>query len=142
MVDPFSTQDFKRLPDVIGWTLFASVRNKVEALLPGEIKGGFELIGWVADFGRIESNAEQFRSVGKGRFQRGHGLVCGEVAHKAQDETARDAQVGATVEGRRDAVDDRPDVNPAFRMGLGVEEDLGPSHPIAGGSFQVGHVRS
>src|SRR2546421_7753071 len=87
----------------------------------------------------VEADAEDPFAV---RHRVGQGLhrrIRAEVAKKTQDQPAADVEpITSILERPVDASDHRLERDTAVRVRLGIEEDLGMAHALAGGPGQVG----
>ena len=87
----------------------------------------------------VEANAKDPCAIRHRVSQGLHRRIRAEVAEKAQDQPAADAKpIASVVERPVDASDHRLERNPAIRMRLGIEEDLGVAHALASGPNQIG----
>ena len=92
----------------------------------------------MSDFRRVQANAEDPFTVWHRVRQRLHRCIRTQMAKKAHDQPAADVEpITPDVERPVDAGDDRLECDSAIRMSLRIEEDLGVTHALGGGTGQV-----
>jgi hypothetical protein len=139
VVDALGLQHVQRLPDVGGRAFLAGVGDDVQAQLAAAGKHAGELLGRVAALAGVQPDADELLAKGQGLLQRLEGLALAQVAQKAQDQRAGDAQLAPRlVAGAGQAVDHRLHRHAARGVRLRVEEDFGMCYVIGSGLRKVG----
>ena len=139
MVDALDTEDVEGLPDVGGRSLLTGVGDAVQPGVGGGGEDRLERARRVPGLGGVEPDADDGVQVRLGLLPHVQRLVDGTVTQEAQDEPGGDGTTARLVGDRgEEPGHERLVPDTAQEVGLGVEEDLGPHHPIAAGTVEVG----
>ena len=139
VVDAFHLQHIERAVDIGRRTFLAGVGHGVQAQRAGAGEHVCELLGWVAQFARIQAHPDEAVAPGQGGVECGLGLGFAQVAQKTQDEFGAQVQLALrALAGAVQSLDDRAHGHAARRVGLWVEEDFGAHHTVGRRPLQIG----
>ena len=140
MIDALDLQHVERIADVLRRTLFAGMRDRMQAELAAAREHASELLRRVAALARVESDANELAAIRHRFFQRRERLFLAEMAQEAHDQRAADAELALRANaGSREAADHRLEAHAARGMGLRIEEQFGVDDVVGGCAREIRH---
>ncbi len=139
VVDALDLQQIEGFPDVLGRAFLAGVGYGQEAFAAGAVENPTELARRVTFLGTVQADRDEGVAKRQGLVEGLLGFFFAEVAQEAEDQSAADAQLLATIlEGTVDAIEHDLERNATVGVGLWVEEGLGVDDVLRLAALQVG----
>ena len=135
MVGAFNVE---RFDDVLRWSFFAGMRNKVKAGITGDCKRLGEFAWRVVNLGAVEANPDELMEVVMRCGKSCNGFRARKVPQKAHDESGGNAEFGlCLLDCSPKTSHEYIESDASFAVGLRIEEDLGSPYAVGMNSVKI-----